>query len=943
MAFAASLQPRAKRPGWRRAAAARWIVGVQSLSVRVLGEFSVDGLEPAALGSRKARTVLRLLALGRGGFVPGPAIIAALWGQRPPSRPADQLSVLVSRLRAVLGRERLEHGDSGYRLRYDWLDADELTALSAEARRRLADGNARGAAAAASAALSLIRGEVGSDGVLGDWADAALADLERLVVRSRRDAASALAAAGNWLQASDLATAAVEHDPYDEDSLRLLMRANVAGGRVGAALAAYARARERLADDLGADPSPETEALHAAILRGEVAGPVPAQTVWSLVGRDGERDRLDAAATRAKDGRVQLVVVEGEAGIGKTSLLRAWAAARAAAGDAVLFGTCGTLDRSAPLDALITAFVDHLRMAGPERTAEVLGPDDQLLGRLLGLTAPAGSLDLLAEGVIGPSILFTALVGALQRIGQGAQVVLVLDDAHQAGPTLAEWLVFVLRRPVPLVIVAAVRSGEGALLPAGTTVDVGPLDRDAVRTLVGTSRLDELFGRSQGHPLLLSELAASDTVELPVSLVESLSNRCDDLGRASATLRSAAVIGGSRIDLDLLAGVLHRPVIELLDDVELGAARRLLIESDGAFAFRHDLIRAALAASATVGRAALLHREAARLLNNRIDADPIMVAHHAQLGGDLELASRSLRAAAVRAAERFDHATAEGLLDDAIRLHPDAEGWLDRARVRTRRGRYVEAYDDVARSNQPSASGCRRIASSSRPSAVAWSKRSAARTAAARSERDANSRSPPSWAWWATMIGSASIRLFRSRAASRCSSAARPTVALAASAARIKSWRNAKAPSDSISSRRVAPSSTSSSNSITGRCSTPASRSRSIRDPPITAALRRVADARPRSSHRFDTDSTRDTGSSTVSEAANSDSNSGWPCERPKSSSSRDVPTSVRTASRSNGPTSTVVPAGRRAPSPDRTAATMTSGTGRRSTKTSHSARVGPA
>ena len=83
---------------------------MQSLSVRVLGEFSVDGLEPTALGSRKARTVLRLLALGRGGFVPGPAIIAALWRERPPSRPADQLSVLVSRLRAVLGRERLEHG-----------------------------------------------------------------------------------------------------------------------------------------------------------------------------------------------------------------------------------------------------------------------------------------------------------------------------------------------------------------------------------------------------------------------------------------------------------------------------------------------------------------------------------------------------------------------------------------------------------------------------------------------------------------------------------------------------------------------------------------------------------------------------------------------------------------------------------------------------------------
>ena len=427
-----------KPPGWRRSVAPRWIVGVRSLSVRVLGEFSVDGLEPAALGSRKARTLLRLLALGRGGFVPVHAIIDGLWGDRPPSRPADQLSVLISRLRTALGRERLEHGDTGYRLHYDWLDADELMALSAEVQRRLAAGNARGAATAAAASLSLIRGEVRSDGDLGDWADAELAGLERQVIRSRRVAATALAAAGNWLQASDLAAAAVERDPYDEDSLRLLMRVNVSGGRVGAALAAYARVRERLAEELGADPSPETESLHAAILRGELAGPVPGVADWTLVGRDTERGRLDAAAARSHDGRVQLVVVEGEAGIGKTSLLRAWAAARAAAGDAVLFGTCGTLDRSAPLDALIAAIVDHLRRAGPIRTAEVLGPDDQLLGRLLGLTSPAGSMDLLAEGVIGPSMLFSALVGALQRIGLGAPVVLVLDDAHQAGPILAE-------------------------------------------------------------------------------------------------------------------------------------------------------------------------------------------------------------------------------------------------------------------------------------------------------------------------------------------------------------------------------------------------------------------------------------------------------------------------------------------------------------------------
>ena len=60
-------------------------------------------------------------------------------------------------------------------------------------------------------------------------------------------------------------------------------------------------------------------------------------------------------------------------------------------------------------------------------------------------------------------------------------------------------------------------------------------------------------------------------------------------------------------------------------------------------------------------------------------------------------ASRALRDASARAAERFDHAAAEALLDDALRLHPDPEGWLARARVRTRRGRYPEALRDVER------------------------------------------------------------------------------------------------------------------------------------------------------------------------------------------------------------------------------------------------------
>lgn len=673
---------------------------MQSLSIRVLGDFSVDGLELQALGSRKARTLLRLLALGRGGFVPVDALVDCLWGDDLPASPADQLSVLVSRLRAAFGRQRVERGDAGYRLHYDWLDADELTDILAEVEQRLATGNAPGAAAAARAGLSLIRGEVLAGAASGDWAIAQIGTLARLIAHARRTAALALAASGSWLEAADLAAQALARDPFDEDALRLLMRWNVSAGRDAAALAAYAETRRRLADELGVDPAPETEALHTAILRGElreVAVVGASDGTVGLVGRDAEQRQLDAAAAGAADRNVQIVLVRGEAGIGKTTLVRTWAARRAQRGDVVLFGTCGTLDRAAPLDALTVAIADNLRQAGPDWTAEVLAPDPELLGRLLGLAPQTDRTPMLGGGVLGPSTLFAALVGVLRRVATRGPIVLVLDDAHQAGATLGEWLRFVLRQRLELTVVATLRPGEGQALPATASLELGPLDRAAVAAIVGPTRVDELYARSQGHPLFLTELALTDdAVALPPSLVESVSTRCDELGAASTTIRSAAVIG-PRIDLDLLAGVLHRPVMELLDDLERAAARRLLIEDGGTFTFRHDLVRTALAASATASRSALLHRQAARFLNERSGADPVEVAHQAQLGGDVELAARALRAAAQRASERFDHATAESLLDDALLLHADDDGFLDRARVRTRRGHYAEAYADVER------------------------------------------------------------------------------------------------------------------------------------------------------------------------------------------------------------------------------------------------------
>src|ERR1700677_4992306 len=94
---------------------------MRSLAVRVLSDFGVDGIEPQALGSRKARLPLQLLAMAEGQAVPADVLIDALWGTAPPARPEDQVAVLMSRLRSVLGRDRIEHRDRGYLLHCDWL------------------------------------------------------------------------------------------------------------------------------------------------------------------------------------------------------------------------------------------------------------------------------------------------------------------------------------------------------------------------------------------------------------------------------------------------------------------------------------------------------------------------------------------------------------------------------------------------------------------------------------------------------------------------------------------------------------------------------------------------------------------------------------------------------------------------------------------------------
>ncbi|MCX6401838.1 MAG: BTAD domain-containing putative transcriptional regulator [Propionibacteriales bacterium] len=662
---------------------------MSALSVRVLGELTVDGTDLTRL-DRKARGLLQLLALSCGRPASVDALVEAIWGDQSPARPGDQVAVLASRLRRELGRERVERTDSGYRLVADTFDLTELEAVVGEIERRQQAGEIGGAAAAARVALTLLRGPVPEVRTDAAWARSVQDAASRLVQRARRVAATALLDAGQWRDALEIAAADTGSDPLDEQAWRTVMRAQAAGSRPALALAAYAEMRAILAEQLGTDPAEETDALHLSILRGEVPAATTSALPASLVGRDSQVAHLDSLIGRALAERLpRTALVVGEAGIGKTTLLTNWAAARHQLGDRVLTGTCGALDRAAPLDVVLSAIARYVEESADP--ADLLGDDEVLLASLLGSPLPGPRA---LDPALGPSVLYAAVTRVLARIAGDRCAVLVIDDAHLAGPTLADWLLHLQRRPVPVLVVLGARPDEGDPLPATDYVSIGPLDREHVAAIVGSERADDLYTRSGGHPLFLAELASVAADELPESLVAAVTTRCDQLGSAGDLVRTAAILGGD-LDIDLLAGVLGRGTLDVLTDAERAARHGLLVDDAGRLQFRHDLVRTALVSGTTPGRSALLHREAGRALARRPDADPSMVAEHARLGGDRELASQSLRAAAARAAERFDHPTAEDLLDRSLALLPDHRTQLERARVRIRRGRYPEAEADA--------------------------------------------------------------------------------------------------------------------------------------------------------------------------------------------------------------------------------------------------------
>ncbi|GIF51717.1 transcriptional activator [Asanoa ferruginea] len=727
--------------------------------IRLVGPFAVVRderlLTDAEVGSRKARTLLALLAAERRA-VTVDRIVEVLWPADPPRRPADNVATLVSRVRGALGADVVEGGRGGYRLHesvtVDLHDAARLVVsaealLAAEPAAALAAASAAEPAAAletatrslAAAALgttvrtgptTALEAAARAEAVLGaapaltdepvaDWAAAVRADQDGWLRRARQAIAAAALAAGQPARARDAAAAALRADPFDEDAARALMRAHDALGEPARALAVYERLRALFAEELGVDPSPATRDLHVAVLRGgpvaaDAAAPPPPPAESGLVGREAQTAELAGAWRDATAGRSRVVLLAGEPGIGKTRLADEVARlARATPGTAVTV-RCYDAERSLFLQPVVEAITelvtatpaDLVRAAAADRAAALaaLVPE---AAAVLG-APPAGRGSPEAERRRA----YDAVTFFLRRLSRSRPLLVVVDDLQHAGTATVELLHYLARHATGarLLVVATVRAVEGrwALSTLGgvaVTMPLGPLDEPAIARLAHAAgqdaRVAEIARRTRGHTLFVVEtlrsLAAGDT-GVPESLRASVLARVAAAGEGVRELLRAAAVLGPSFAPATVAGLLGVGVEEATLRCERVLDTRLTIVAGRAYEFANDLVQEVLYDATPQPTRLAHHLRAADLLAD----NPEAVARHAQAAGDDRRAGRAWLAAGRRAAARYAAADAEALLGNAIAaadrcadVELKTSALLSRARVRDTMFRFDPALTDA--------------------------------------------------------------------------------------------------------------------------------------------------------------------------------------------------------------------------------------------------------
>ncbi|HRF48723.1 MAG TPA: LuxR C-terminal-related transcriptional regulator [Anaerolineales bacterium] len=379
-----------------------------------------------------------------------------------------------------------------------------------------------------------------------------------------------------------------------------------------------------------------------------------------LLERQVALETLEAALVASRDGHGRVVLVCGEAGIGKTALVEHFVA-RLAHGARVLWGACE-----------------------PFLSPRPFGP-------IHDFAAVAPTLERVLEDAHDGAAIQNALLAEL-----ATPTIVVIEDLHWADEATIQLLRQVspeLARCPALIILTArddALNPQSALAPLidwladpNQVVRIGlaPLSATAVGDLlVGRARVERavdavaLHRQTGGNPFFVTEVLAARDAQIPATIREAVLARAAQLSLGGRLMLQAAAVVGSRIELELLAamiGPVEREVAE-------ARASGMLVPLDEAIGFRHELARQAVLEAIPAPRVAQLHRSALSWLSALPEArqDVTRLAHHAMGADDPDSIWRSAPRAGRQAAWARAHQSAVAWFERALTHaagRPDAE------------------------------------------------------------------------------------------------------------------------------------------------------------------------------------------------------------------------------------------------------------------------------
>ncbi len=621
-------------------------------------------------GSRPS-SLLAYLVLHARTSHPRERLAELLFPDAPAGTVRRRFSDALYRLRQALGSGWLMADSEYVGLRLDdtwWVDAWEFERLAAHGDR-----------ASLEQAAALYTGDLLPE-IYADWIIAprlALQDqyltlLDRLAAASEAegDLAGALTHVRRLISVEPLRESA--HETY----LRLLGRLN----RRAQALAHYDDVRRLFRTQLGVELEAETHALIEAIRREPETAPAapPVAERTRFVGRTKERGLGVERIEQVMTGQGGLWCVEGQAGIGKSRLLREWATSARWRGALTAYGRASEYPSASPYSPIAEALrpILHPRVRQVECLVAL-----ETLAALAALYEPWRGRTALPE--LPPTQArrrfhdcFATLMQALARI---APVILMLDDLHWADAALWDLLdaLAPCTRTTPLLLFLAYRRPGIENNPGWQilqkwdrtscleTISLGPLDlQDVLRLLTEADGTEaaRVIALTGGNPLYVTEyLASRDTLEA----------RLKALSASSQVALEAAAALGEQVTFDLWTTLLQETPLALAAASEELIAHSFVQATEDGVSFLHDVIRTAVYERIEPERRVALHARAADAVAACDPHNWRARAFHLERAERLEEAGEAYRQAGAQEMARFAFREAQYALERALALMPD--------------------------------------------------------------------------------------------------------------------------------------------------------------------------------------------------------------------------------------------------------------------------------